>query len=680
MAQESQPGFAPLSETQKVTTSPSSVEIPVAAVPTEEEQDSFNGAQYLQDNGLTLVDTTDKMGVVRVRDSFGNEQDMNFNKMLAEAGVNPTGLSMEYNSPENAIDRSPVGFGDRIKLALGNAKGQINYLKANYQDASLAGDGTLKVKDKGAWYNVDARGLGDGSGWDMAKELVGDFADLTDIGIQGGAQVGLAFGTGGASIAAAGVGAGVGKALTSALGRVVGTYDATPQDVVRDIGLDAMFGMVGQGIALGGKAAIVGTMNKAMKLFEGAEPQVRNMAANVVASTTGMSQQGVLRSMERADMVNPITDRILQKASAVQGVISTGNPLDNQVASAVIAGSQEAIDQAAIGEGRLATKAIVDNAQSKLSNIYRQGMDVAEAVMPDAHGVEIAGPTAKYVGGLMERMPGVLTGTTDAATGRVSYAFNTEKAMRAFEVGEIEANGIGRKLLEMTGAMQEVIHNTGETSGKAGFRRAVDVMQKQDDLYFSLVDGRPRLEEIFHGLGPSMKNEITQSLPEAVRSQVNRTSQFYKDNKPAVEFAQKALKSPDGAGLDGIMKQLMAKGGESLDAKLKIDKLANLTSGGNPTGPGKAALDHLYDTLAAREKVGALPKELLAGQGVIRSGLNVVGKVIGPKIQINAASKGLNILGSTMRVMSETQRKAVLANPAQFGALLSQALGEGTGK
>lgn len=195
------------------------------------------------------------------------------------------------SSPATAINKSPLSLADRIKMSLGEERGNLKFLKEKYSEVQTMRSGALAVKDKdGMWYQVDPDGAGQGDAWDrtkeIAKDILGDYAGTIGttaaiIGATAAAPV-----TGGASLVAAGA-AGLGAALTrTSLGRLVGTYDATPEEQLKDVALETVLNAGGQAFALGIKptAQVIGSMFK-----KGAQ-NLKNIpegSINILAKTQG---------------------------------------------------------------------------------------------------------------------------------------------------------------------------------------------------------------------------------------------------------------------------------------------------------------------------------------------------------------------------------------------------------
>jgi len=164
-------------------------------------------------------------------------------------------------TPEAAINQSPVDLIDRAKLAVGNTEGKINYLKSKFEDVKPTKSGMLAVKNKGLWYNVDPENLGDGDALSKAKEAFADFAaDIWPEAAATAASVGTAIATGGASIPAQLATAGATGAFAGSskvvLGKLLGTYQASPEDIAKDIALETVINMGGQAVGMFGGYAL----------------------------------------------------------------------------------------------------------------------------------------------------------------------------------------------------------------------------------------------------------------------------------------------------------------------------------------------------------------------------------------------------------------------------------------
>lgn len=192
-------------------------------------------------------------------------------------------------SPETAKNDGIVSFSDRLKMSFGNTVGNTAYLKTKFEDVRPIQDESgkstqeLAVLKDGSWFRVDPKNGDVFSPWDLTKsylkdmnglkELANDTADLTSAGMTAavsypitgaiaGAAVAGTIMTGGAAapwlaptaaVTAAAVSAAAAHTVNTSLGRLVGTYQATPQEQLWDTSFEMLLNAGMVGIAAGTK-------------------------------------------------------------------------------------------------------------------------------------------------------------------------------------------------------------------------------------------------------------------------------------------------------------------------------------------------------------------------------------------------------------------------------------------
>lgn len=223
------------------------------------------------------------------------------------------------SSPEKAIMKTPEGATwQRTKLAFSNKPitEQIKYLEEEYGagNVKLSKGKNITVKQNGAWFQLDPAGGGQGDLMDRALERTRDvLADNADLAVSlglgvatAGAAAPLVAGlTGAAAIGgAAGVGAasGAGSAMGRVLmGRLVGTYDANPEDTLKDIGVETLISMAGGSFVPGAKygAKEFGKMfAKAQPALQKAAPGVKDTIQKILGFTSGAGEDAVSHWMD----------------------------------------------------------------------------------------------------------------------------------------------------------------------------------------------------------------------------------------------------------------------------------------------------------------------------------------------------------------------------------------------
>lgn len=275
---------------------------------------TFNLGRMLEDQGLSLLEVQED-GNYRVEDGSGNQRTLNVGKMLTDLKLDRSALKV--NDPDNPLDQSPVGLVDRAKMALGNTKGQVNYLKEKFDEVVYHPDNGMLVKNHGVWQKVDKSGM---DPWELTKDIVEGAVGLvpsvaaSTVGAVKGAAAGTAAGTalpgignvaGGiiGGIVGAGAGGGAAEGFRTSLGRLVGTYDATPEEQLQDIAWETILNAGGQTIGYGVKPTINFLAKSAREISQKAAPGTKELLSSVYGTLTGAGQVATRTLIEHPDDV-----------------------------------------------------------------------------------------------------------------------------------------------------------------------------------------------------------------------------------------------------------------------------------------------------------------------------------------------------------------------------------------
>lgn len=282
---------------------------------------------------------------------------------LAQKYLEPSTLEMrpEYadgSAPEKAIHKAIDGAAwARTKLAFTNKSvaDQIKYLEGDFGpgNVKLSKGKNITVKDPktNAWYQLDPEGAGEGDFIDKAlektRDILADNADLAvslGLGIAtAGAAAPLAAGlTGlGAVAGAAGVGAasGAGSSMGKVLmGRLVGTYDSTPETMLKDIGLEMLLGAAGNSFIPGMKygSREIGNMLKGTgKALKVVPEQSKQTLINLIGATSGqgpeMAEHVIKNSEKVGDMMTKYGNR---PADAYRAALADTEDIANNIVKA----------------------------------------------------------------------------------------------------------------------------------------------------------------------------------------------------------------------------------------------------------------------------------------------------------------------------------------------------------
>jgi len=269
----------------------------------------FNIKENLASQGLSLREVGDN-GLV-VEDEEGKQFNFDPEKYLAGQGINPKNAILEYNKPDEALDQSPLSIVDRAKMAVGNPKGQLGFLQKRFKDVTQTDDGFV-VKNKGVWQKIDPAAFS-GDAWELAADVAeGAAGSLPIIGSVLGAPAGGVLG--------AGAGAGVGEGLRTSLGKLVGTYQASPEEQLKDIGIESILGLGGEVVGLGAKASAAMVGNSLKNIAKAAAPETKQLVASVLGKTTGVGEDGMHVAFDYADDVAKQLEKYKQAGHTLQAI------------------------------------------------------------------------------------------------------------------------------------------------------------------------------------------------------------------------------------------------------------------------------------------------------------------------------------------------------------------------
>jgi hypothetical protein len=267
-------------------------------------RDVFDAEGYLKSKGLELAGMSES-GKPLYRTPKGEEVELDVSSYLKSKGIPVDKLDLQLNSMNSPVNVSPVSTLDRAKLAFGNTRGGMKYLKSKFEDVGYNEDSGLVVKNKGVWHRVDP----DNDPWELSAELAKDIMEgsikvgPSVAGQAAGAAAGTAMAGPIAGVVGSGVGAGLARKLTTSLGRLVGTYDATPEEEVQDLGFETLLGMGGQLVSLGAKPTLSALANLSKGVFGKAAEGTKAMASQVLGKTTSAGPVATRTLIDHSDEV-----------------------------------------------------------------------------------------------------------------------------------------------------------------------------------------------------------------------------------------------------------------------------------------------------------------------------------------------------------------------------------------
>lgn len=269
----------------------------------------------------------------------------------------PVPIPVAGHTPETALNRSIVSAQDRLALSFGTTSGNIEYLKRRFDGVSPILDNNGQptknlavLKDK-KWYRVDPEnGEVPTDGWERTREYLKDAVDFAPEAIGLGTAMaanaliaapaaGLIAMSGGAAApgviggivaADAAITGAVSAGLRTSLGRIIGTYDASPEEQAWDMGFESLLNLGGVKVAAGVKPTAKWTAGKldAMKeAFKDTMPKTaevlgelggKAVRAGEVAVSPAIGAKNMLKKMLTSGTVGENNFDIMMENTARQ--------------------------------------------------------------------------------------------------------------------------------------------------------------------------------------------------------------------------------------------------------------------------------------------------------------------------------------------------------------------------
>lgn len=195
----------------------------------------YNAINDINNAGWGVL-SYDGTNMAEVMDTTGKRGTINISQFLSAKGYKPVDTSV-LNTPETAIEASPLESWQRIAIGFGTKSGNLDFLNNFYEKATILQNGKYAVSHNGMWYKVDEKGF-----------TLGDIEEsLGKIGVVIGSSLGAAGGTfvGGpaGSYAGASGGAIASEYFRQQIGKKMGTVQNTDAVEIVIEGASALAGM-----------------------------------------------------------------------------------------------------------------------------------------------------------------------------------------------------------------------------------------------------------------------------------------------------------------------------------------------------------------------------------------------------------------------------------------------------
>ena len=228
----------------------------------------------------------------------------------------------QYQRTEN---KSALGTIDRLKYGFADDWGKRKII----QDAGYTQDQIVSLKN--GEYGVKIPGVGirpiDPKGFKVS-DIAGDIAEsvgksLPTIGGATGATAGLLGSGGVASSVGAGVGSGAGEFVRQQIGNLIGVRNLNDNSGYKELAAEAVFGVGGQAIALGG-GKLLGAL-----LAPGSKAAVTTEVANVIGNKLGMRNvnSDIIKRGFKGEIIENLDDLALRTDTQLKELIENKNKL-----------------------------------------------------------------------------------------------------------------------------------------------------------------------------------------------------------------------------------------------------------------------------------------------------------------------------------------------------------------
>jgi len=583
----------------------------------------------------------------------GNEIKLDVERYLAEKRGVPVGkFDLEFNTPETAYEASPLGALDRLALTFGNEKGKMDYLRGKFDGVSYNPDKGIVVKNKGVWQQVDPSGLGEGDAWQRSAELLKDVVDLGDViggglAAWGGAAIGAAGGAvagpGGAiagGVAGAGAGGAAFGALRTELGKLVGTYDASPEEQLQDIGWEMLLASGGQAAPAVfrsakeaakwvGRRPAISEFSAALKeIGTNATDSVKDILAQTYGKMTGAGTEAMHHTMNNTDRV------IGTLKGAAKG-------LDTET---------KVIDKLAIGNIKDAD-GFIKTMDSKLSTLYGEMKDAVIEKSGNLGRVDFKQSIDEALESLAQE--GVVKRKIVASSGgqvqKVEY-LPMDRATAAKLVGlgeeaEFMIKPLQKQVNEMLATMKEM-QGLGAASGKEAAERLLKLKKSvnQTGRQVRTAEMPKEYERVFKKIEDSVNVRVGEEFSKAgLGMEYAQLANTYGKYADAVHTATTMSKN-QVKGSEVFINALTSPGGMNPTYKMHAESLIEL--GGQS---GVEFHGRIMDRFAAQKFAPILS----------RSGL--VPQVVGGGAVLGAASGGITG-GAAAGILAATSPRVALNN------------------
>lgn len=591
---------------------------------------------------------------------------------VASEGIDPKSINVVLNTPDSPLPTSPVTLEDRAKLQSGNTKGSIRYLKKSFEDAKFHPEHGLVVKKQGAWHAVDpSSGVSDWikDPYEFTKDVVDTWNEALDFGssVAAGAAGAVAGPVG--AVAGRIAGQGASSAAQVYLGKLWGTYEATNEEALQDIGLDMLLAAGGEAIAPGVAPGVKQLVKAAGKIKQWGGDAAVAAWSGLSSKLTGVTSQAMNQLLTKAPVVTKTISSLGKEARKNAGKAGVQFSDVQQVAKMRMNGLAEQI---------------LERADKALPNQYRAGLR-ALATNPKTKTLSL--DSRSMVKELVDAIDqsGALKVAADPKTGKL--------VARALEGAETLADDfipasddVAKAFTKIINDVDAIARQNPSMKGPQAAKALVRINELLSNSTKRLIpQGDATAKAVVARLGQTVRNSVQRRFKEAgLGAEFDNLMAPYQRYTAAVSEGRRLLKSDRGveAFTDQLIKDFGRKGSKVAPLQMTGDLVELLGDDGirlyDEIMTNHAAAEFakiaprfsLVQTLAlgggAAATVGALPAAAaVLGAPVLAQSSRrfVAAQAAGAQRVSNTLRVGFGQLSQTLKGMAPAQLRELAKNP-----------------
>lgn len=622
----------------------------------------------LANEKLTVVGHDDASGLPLVQTPDGKVGTFDARQYAkAKTGQDlPKDIKFQYNTAANPVQASPESVVNRMMLEnFTDDKTKLAFLTQKYGEVIPDKKNGLVVNNNGVYQAYDPSFFNSYNPRELAEGFVEQLPRMVGPAATGAAVVALAGAPAGLlAIGGTALAAGLlsGTVRTS-LGRLMGTYQADPEEQAKDIGLEGLVNMAGSYIPLAAKGGW-GVVSKAAQTIKNtASDGVQAMATSIFGKLSGTGESAMSTLIEDSPGVLSTMKKNLADAG---GDVKEGINL----------ATQRAADTA---------RAWLEQGVKALPAQFKAGMveagEQAEKGNFKAHVGDIIASTKQEIEQLNF---GRFADSVDEKTGRIVTEFRPLNEAEKTQLGVADpAPGAMEQIQRVTKLLGRYA-NDGELEGKQAFDRLANLNKELNQIKYGMPqDATPELQRAINTTTAAFKTQLGQTFADQGLGEA-----WINANKPYIQYSQsidqardilnskdgiytlldriggKAGKQKSAYSIAGAINDLTGDKGEALYDQMLLHQASSKFMKWEPhlglinTGVGAAALSHGNVPLAALDAAASSPRAVAYGTNVATAPGRMADSAH------DAILPYLEKFQDFLRQASPAERKIMLENPA----------------